>query len=411
MISFFDPNTRFTEAALLKRLQELGQIKELDIWLEVDKRIDLSELFAKQMTLERLSLRCPLQLKEHGIFPLPISSLTALHLENVRLLGELVRSIQGLPLQRPSPCTSTFAAQCRLHELAECKTLREADFTDVGPQIVQGGSFHLAERLPEAKVVPQPLIVDYRNYAGMFSREKTSEFSFSLEEIRTQKHWPNFDDLLAKGKTEHTLWESLIEEFGNYVHNTSGLTNACYLNFPDGRKRLAARHPFSQEEKDEFIRALVARNVTVVVMLNSDPPYLNHPDVQVLKIFQNNIYTRTDLKIGEHTLVHLQIDWPGRSGIEIERLYPFMQEVKAAEKAMDGQTLIHCHLGIGRTGAFCASMIGEQALEKLDPKEPLYFNIQVPFLGMRQQRPAMIEVTAQFDTVLNYLQWLLTDPK
>ncbi len=407
-------------------LQSAQLVRKIDLHLLVDKEFSL-DTFGDLRALASLTLRVERSKKLyvrdlHGIIApnkAPFSSLTFLCIKDANLFGEFCKGISALALEELSLEGCHFVGVCRLHALAACKALRKFTtknlFKHPCHSIIQGGLHELKRRSPHLEITNQEHINDYRDFAELFSNHPICT-NLPLDQVKTLTPLPDLSALFSLGNEQHAYWELEPSCETSYMHNLAPLKSASVIDLGDGRIRFAAREPVTDEEKAAFWHFVDQEDISLIVKVKTDdfPPYFPFCDDTLSVEPYSMIYdktidrTRREFKVNEKIIHHLQLDWTANQGIEIERLYPFLEEVEALEKKFGGKTIIHCTAGVGRTGTTLACMLAKHKLKSLEKKDGLYFNPIVAFLGLRQMRPWMIETPAQLNTFVRYVQKLLT---
>ena len=225
------------------------------------------------------------------------------------------------------------------------------------------------------------------------------------------------------GSDENSNWSVLGSDSSVYTHNVcKGLAKASPIQCPD-RMRIAAEEPRNVQEILAFWK--YARKLPVVVKVKTPSadtdPYYPPKDgtvrefgegdnkivvecVSFLKHEQHPI-TRRTLKIGADIVHHIQVDWKDGFGLDVNILSALIQMVADLEDAHPGETLVHCTLGLGRTGTFVACQIIKALIESvtdIQELKGLSLNLEELLRTLRQKRSCMIQHEDQLFTILEY---------
>jgi protein tyrosine phosphatase len=365
----------------------------------------------------RLIVAAPLNAP--GIWPINYTLFQSLHsltLENSLLHGSFVENLTNIPLVHLSLKGSRFCNTCELDLLATHNTLRVLNITNVsgpsGRNIWKGYVLQLRKAMPHTVVLPKNPHTDFTDYRGVISPDRLLEYSYSFDEIRAGVSKQDLSRILELGEKEEENWD--IHKRNTYRHNRCPIPESSYIKSVDNRVRIAAREPITPYEIREFWRYAAERNVKVVVMVKhhhgeSDTTYLDSQYVETVASnhHEERGYTHTLVKVGDHTVHHVQIDWMGGYGLPVTTLYSLILKVIRLENANPGQTLVHCQEGVGRTITFLACHNLYLMMQEVDKSLPLWFNVELYLRAYRQQRQCSIETENQLGTVLDFQQFLL----
>ncbi len=115
--------------------------------------------------------------------------------------------------------------------------------------------------------------------------------------------------------------------------------------------------------------------------------------------------TKRTLQLDNDIVHHIQVDWTDGYGLDINILSVLIEMACEIEKQHEGETLVHCTLGLGRTGTFIACQIIRSLVNACtDPQELLEWSLNLEELlrTLRQKRSSMIQHEDQLECILVY---------
>lgn len=420
-------------------IQEIRSIQVFDVTILPEGTLPLCR-FEQHKELRELTLRVERAALETTLRILPFPDgcklpITSMSLLRAALCPGFTRSLAGLPLQHLSLEGSELWDVRDLPRLIAYKQLQSLHLEGVmldkdKPNLFKGQLHLLHKHMPNTAVLPQDTLRDRWDYRDLFTTTRQAVCSYSLEEIRAGK-WnrAELETLYAvAGQDEDDHW--IASDRYVLVHNHSYLPHASPIHCLDKRRRVAAQEPIDSEPR-QFFEYAFQHNVTFIVMLKKieSPCYIPLEVGHTYRIEQTDnakeiviectkkeydkVTQRTlrELTIGEKKIYHMQIDWENMAPIDVDRLLPFLREVRALEKQHPGGTVVHCWGGKGRTGVFFSCLNVDLFMDQFTPKiekpPQLYFNVEESLRALRQDRRGMIETPNQLINILQFLQKIL----
>lgn len=384
------------------------QLKKTD---DIDEKLHLSMFDACAM-LQELTIRGLGERDDHHVVgfdiptQIPVRSLT---LSNVTLMGEFFKNL-------PTTLQHLALENCRfkgLYRHGTLASLKELDHFTLKTERMQAVAlkqdiFILRLRNPKIAFDLPDYFNDHTDYSQVVTKDKgvsLLEYALSPDELKKA---------LKAAKAEDESWKTKDNKSHRPFPKPD--TAANYIKCPDGRVRLAAHEP-TMSDLPKFW-AYVHACVNVIVMVKElGTAYFPavHGEVRkmsdaitvhCIKVIVNKEegYSYRELLVNGKTVHHLQLDWEDNKGICEKRLSNFIDRVQVYEKDLNGETLVHCRAGHGRTGTFYGAFITKQLLDKWkqEPRndEPVpRLDVSRLAVGLRQQRRKQIATTAQYQTI------------
>jgi protein tyrosine phosphatase len=303
------------------------------------------------------------------------------------------------------------------------------------PNFLLGQIHLLSKQLPQAEITPKVTLVDLTDYRGVITSGSEEEFAYSLKAIEEA------DEIDVRGllrqDVESTFWSidfALLHSCRQHLpydhnkitiaHNGKQLYfNGSPINCPDARLRIATPEPDRKSLMGDFWQVVRIFDVRVVAMVKEIEKETYFPlkkgdsctyiglNSETIRVTCLDLVQITEdisfrlLQVGDKEVSHLQINWEDGEGIDVNKLWLFLQKLTELEqKTPLGATIVHCLAGVGRTGTMLACMIVEQLMKNISKTESLQLNLKLLFRALRQQRPSMIQTEPQLLTVLAYFR-------
>ncbi|XP_057314367.1 receptor-type tyrosine-protein phosphatase S-like isoform X2 [Hydractinia symbiolongicarpus] len=223
----------------------------------------------------------------------------------------------------------------------------------------------------------------------------------------------------AKNRYPNILASDLFRVYVPQTTNSTDYINAVFVNGYKKKDGIIATQAPLVDTLGDFWEAVMANNVTTIVMLNStDENYQTYPSfcpVEGSEKFGNlTVNVESSTRVGDinlqsfiisnkknHRKVNkLQLNWPNHDIPDCSSLLTLIGEVlKSQQSYGDGTILVTCSDGANRSGTFIACM---NALDQLKVEQ--HVDIFQTVRRMRLVRPEFVENIRQYQfvyTVLN----------
>ncbi|XP_057314370.1 receptor-type tyrosine-protein phosphatase S-like isoform X2 [Hydractinia symbiolongicarpus] len=223
----------------------------------------------------------------------------------------------------------------------------------------------------------------------------------------------------AKNRYPNILAGDLFRVYVPQTTNSTDYINAVFVNGYKKKDGIIATQAPLVDTLGDFWEAVMANNVTTIVMLNStDENYHNYPSfcpVEGSEKFGNlTVNVESSTRVGDinmqsfiisnkknHRKVNkLQLNWPNHDIPDCSSLLTLIGEVlKSQQSYGDGTILVTCSDGANRSGTFIACM---NALDQLKVEQ--HVDVFQTVRRMRLVRPEFVENIRQYQfiyTVLN----------
>ncbi len=417
---------------------KIGEVVVLDVALDMKAGVDFT-WFSSCTKLRHIALRSLSVSSCYYVWGFDDTSkrpsLESLTITKANISRQFLSTIRGLPLIHLSFEGSSYNSFCPSVDLTEflkgTPTLTALNVAEGGLaavknlRAVQAGFPKIALTPPAP---PAPVL--RQNFDGVLTKEKALAHSYPLASLK-KSEWdlPKLSQFLREvGGDEVSNWVVLRSTSAVYEHNVcKGLAKASPIQCPD-RMRIAAEEPQNSEEILAFWR--YARKLPLIVKVKTPskgtPPYYppgkgtevvfgSRADKIVVECtgyskHEKYPITERTLKIGGDTVHHIQVDWEDGHGLDVTMLSTLIEIIADFEKAHDGESLVHCTLGLGRTGTLIACQIIRALLNRvvdIDALSQLSLNLEELLRTLRQKRSSMIQHEDQLFTILEYTELLV----
>ncbi|MCE5293523.1 MAG: hypothetical protein LLF94_02780 [Chlamydiales bacterium] len=411
---------------------KIGQVVVLDVTVNMSADVDLTwfSTCTKLKSIALRSLNVTLFYSVYGFSNMnQRPHLESLTVTKANLENRFFSSLQGLPLKDVSLEYSFHDAQNALSNLIK--------FIDSTPTLatlnVARGSFAdkknlnaIHAKFPLLSLTPQPPTLR-QNFNGVLTREKEVKHSYPLATLNNTMWDATALSTFLKdvGGDENSNWSTISFNSSVYRHNVcEELAKASPIQCPD-RMRIAAEEPQNIREIIAFLN--YAKNLPLIVKVKTPslgtPPYypptkgtkvefgegVDKIVVECTDLSKHEVHpiTKRTLQIGDKVVHHIQVDWKDGYGIEVDTLSALIELIAELEKDHPGKSLIHCTLGLGRTGTLLACQIIKSLVNSItDIKalSELSLNLEELLRTLRQKRSTMIQHEDQLITILEYTE-------